>query len=176
MEPRQRKKAWIDSSVRLRFACKFAHCHIRPSRGFCLRGIRQMVMTGLTAGRNLELDKDNARRGTSTDQGMVCIDARIVGSGSTALSVGNFVVSDSLEDAETFCAAIANGAGALAGDAPTAAGSQGHQLSLKHVKAFCFAPHHFKLARLYARAGLAWGCRSRCRSDAPRNVVGQRLD
>ena len=57
----------------------FAHCSIRPSRGFCLRGIRQMVMTGLTAGRTWEPDKDNAQEGTSPDQGMVCIDARIVG-------------------------------------------------------------------------------------------------
>ena len=133
-----------------------------------------MVMADLIVGRALELDKDNAQRGTSTGQGMVCTDARTDGSGSTALSVGDFAVFDSLDDAHEFYSQVVNRAGALplAGVAPVAAGSQGHQLSLKHVKRS--ALHHITSG--WRDFTLVQDCRSRGLSDAPRNVVGLRLD
>ena len=94
-----------------------------------------MVLSDLVIGQAVELDKSNAQRGTTAGQGLVCTDARVDSdSGSTALSVGTFEVFDSLEDANEFFAQVTAGAGALAGEAPTADGSQGHVLSLGLVK------------------------------------------
>ena len=90
------------------------------------------MLADLIVGHAVELDKDNAQRGTWTGQGMLCTDARTDGSGTAALSVGDFEVFESLEDAQEFYDAFVNGDGS--DDTPVAADAQGYVQSLAHVK------------------------------------------